>query len=156
MQSWDVFCSYAKGNNRKNQSRVIEIRNYLVSQLKIKTWIDVVEMKNGQLSKKIYEGILNSKLFICFVTSEYSYDKFCVNELCLAKKFGKEIFFFINEDARGMNQETITKNIIKEIAFYIGASTIFTQKEVLMGAIRESLVKKEVRSILNCFHLTIY
>lgn len=148
-KNWDVYCSYAKGYNRSNQAKVIEIRNYLVSKLNITTWIDVVEMKTGQLSKKVYEGIVNSHLFLCFINDDYSDDKNCVNELCLAKKFGKEIIFFIYEDTRGMDQEAITKNIIKEIAFYIGKSRYYTSKEDLLEAVQISLIRQGVSSKLS-------
>ena len=140
-KSWDLYCSYSNSKNRRNQAKVIEIRNYLVSKLNITTWIDVVEMKNGQLAKKVYEGIANSRLFLCFVTGDYSDDKDCTNELCLAKKFGKEIIYFINEDTTGMDHEAITKNIIKEIAFYLGKSQFYTRKEDLLPEVRNSLIK---------------
>jgi hypothetical protein len=70
-KKWDAFLSYSWGQKCLNQAKVIEICNYLVSELHITAWIDVVEMKSGELSKKIFEGIKGSKLFICCWTWAY-------------------------------------------------------------------------------------
>jgi hypothetical protein len=146
-KSWDAFFSYSVGPRRLNQEKVVEIRNFLTSELHISSWIDVVEMKSGELSKKVFEGVKGSKLFISFITGEYSDSKNCMNELCLAKKFGKEIIYFINEDTSGMDHAAITKNIIKEIAFYIGTSQFYTRKEDLLSALRNSLIKLGVSKV---------
>lgn len=141
-KQWDVFCSYSPGEI--NQKKVIDIRNQLVSNLNITTWIDKIELQSGERTKKIYEGITNSTLFLCFVTPEYSDNKDCINELCLAKNFNKELIFFINEDTTGMNQEMLTKNILKEVSFYMGDAIYYRKREELFDAIKKALNKEKV------------
>jgi hypothetical protein len=143
-KTWDVFFSYSAGPKRLNQEKVVEIRNYLTTQLQITSWIDVVEMKTGELSKKVFEGVKGSKMFICFITGEYSDNKNCMNELCLAKKFGKEIIFYVVEDTSGMSQDMLTKNVLKEVAFYMGDDVYYTRKNELVDAVKKALEKQTV------------
>lgn len=152
-KNWDAFFSYNWGIKRSNQKKVIEIRNYITSELQIKTWIDMVEMKSGDLSKNVFNGIKGSKLFICFITSDYSDSKNCMNELCLAKKLGKEIIFYISEDISGMSQDVLTKNVLKEVAFYMGESVYYTRKNDLRDAVKKSLNKQSVS--LNMYYCKI-
>jgi len=74
-KSWDAFVSYTWGPKRSNQEKVIQICNDLSDKLKLTTWIDVVEMQSGELSRKVFEGIKGSKLFFCFITGDYSDSK---------------------------------------------------------------------------------
>lgn len=145
-KSWDIFCSY-NNDNKQNRQRVIDIRNYLVSNLNITTWIDVLEVQSGEKLRKVYEGVTNSNLFLCFVSSDYSDNKDCINELCLAKNFGKKIIFFINEDVSGMKQEMLAINVLKEVTFYMGDTIYYRNKEELLEAIKLALQNSKVISL---------
>jgi len=143
-KTWVAFLTYNWGPKRFNQKKVIDIRNMLTTEMQIRTWIDVIEMKSGDLSKKVFDAIKNSKIFICFITGDYSDSKNCMNELCLAKKFGKEIIFYVSEDISGMSQDLLTKNVLKEVAFYMGDSTFYTRKIDLKDAVKAALNKQGV------------
>jgi hypothetical protein len=67
-----------------------------------------------------------------------------MNELCLAKKFGKEIIFFINQDISSMKQEIMTKKVIKEVGFYMGDSAYYTKEDQLLEVVKTALEKHEV------------
>ena len=117
MNSWDVFFSYH--GDTSNQQKVIEIRNFLISNLRITTWFDSIEVTQpGERSKKIFQGVSNSKIFLCFVTPEYSDSEGCLNELYLAKRLGKKMLFYVSkEDTTGMDQEQLTKMFLRQSHF---------------------------------------
>lgn len=143
-KSWDAFVSYTWGPKRSNQEKVIDICNFLNEELKLTTWIDVVQMQEGELSKKVFDGIKRSKLFLCFITGDYSDSKNCMNELCLAKKFAKEIIYYVSEDTSGMSQDQLTKNVLKEVAFYMADAVYYTRKDELLDAVQKALEKQSV------------
>jgi hypothetical protein len=139
MDSWDVFFSYHP--DKTNQNKVIAIRNYLVLNLRITTWFDSIEITQpGERSKKIFQGISNSKLFLCFVTPEYSDNQECLNELFLAKRLGKKMIFFVHqEDTAGMNQEKLAKEVFKTVSFYMGDNIYYRNKKELLDCIKSSV-----------------
>ena len=145
MDSWDVFFSYHP--DKLNQQKVIAIRNYLVLNLRITTWFDSIEVTQpGERAKKIFQGLSNSKLFLCFVTPEYSDNEQCLNELFLAKRLGKKMIFFVyQEDTTGMNQEQLAKDVFKTVSFYLGDNIYYRNKKELLECFRTSIEPKATK-----------
>ena len=139
---WDVYCSYAPG--KTNQEKVIEILKYLTIEFYFKAWLHVFEIQTGEKLTKIYEGITKSHIFLCFVTPDYSENKDCINELCLAKKLGKEIIYFLNVDTTGLNQEMLTQQVLKQVSFYMGDAIYYRKKEELLEPIQKALKNRKV------------
>ena len=143
---WDVFLSYSSSSisSSSNQEKVLSIQNSLEKNLQIKTWIDVEQLKSGVDPKKVLEGITNSKLFVCFITSSYSDDKASMRQLWQAKKLGKKMIFFLNEDSIGLTQIGSKSNVLKEFSFYMGDDVYRSREESLFDAIKDSLNKYKV------------
>jgi len=136
-KQWDVFCSYNWGSQRKNQTKVREIRNNLICELNITAWMDIVEMQSGELSQKIFEGIANSKVFICFLTPNYLESINCINELCLAKKLAKEMIFFVTDDPSNNIEQLIEKNA--PAGFYKNDLQLLRNENELVDKVRQAL-----------------
>ena len=140
---WDVFLSYSSSPN-SNSEKVLSIQKSLENNLQIKTWIDVVQLKSGVDPKKVLEGITNSKLFVCFITSSYSDDKACMRQLWHAKKLGKKIIFFLNEGSISLTRIGTKKNSLKGFSFFMGEDVYHSREEALLDAIKDSLNKYKV------------
>ena len=136
-KQWDVFCSYNWGSQRKNQIRVSEIRDKLMHELKITAWLDIIEMQSGQLSRKIFEGVANSKVFICFLTPNYLESINCINELCLAKKLAKEMIFFVTDDPSNNIEHLIEKKA--PAGFYKNEFKLLRDEKELVDKVRQAL-----------------
>jgi hypothetical protein len=134
---WDVFCSYNWGSQRKNQTKVREIRSNLIRELNITAWMDIFEMQSGQLSQKIFEGIANSKVFICFLTPSYLESINCINELCLAKKLAKEMIFIVTDDPSNNIEELIEKKA--PAGFYKNELKLLRNEQELVDKVRQAL-----------------
>jgi hypothetical protein len=122
---------------------VKELRSYLIDQLKITAWMDIYEMKTGTLSKKIYEGIANSKIVIAFITPEYFDSKNCLNEICLAKKCGKNIIFFITEDYAKDIEVIIVRKMPNDV--YRKDLVFLRDREQLVEETKSALSRHTVR-----------
>jgi len=153
---WDVFCSYNWGYQRRNQEKVREIRNKLIYELNISAWMDIEEMKSGELSKKIFEGIANSKVFISFLSPSYLESKNCINELCLAKKCGKEVIFFLSEDpSHNLEQLLETK---MPAGFYKHDLKLLRSEEDLIDKVKQVL-KNQVSHLFfktHCYEANLF
>jgi hypothetical protein len=99
-------------------------------------------MQSGELSRKIYKGIAQSKIVIIFLTPEYLESKNCINEMCLSKKFAKNMVFFISEDPAGHIMELIQKKMPKEV--YRSDIVYLREKEKLLLIVQELLIKYQV------------
>ena len=143
-KEWDVFCSYCWGPQRRNQVKVKDIRDYLMTELGITAWLDIVEMQAGELSRKIYEGIAQSKVIIIFLTPEYLDSKNCINEICLSNKMGKKMIFYISEDLSGNIRELIPKKMPKEV--YSENLVFLDDRSELLKAVKEALKNIQVRT----------
>jgi hypothetical protein len=136
-KQWDVFCSYNWGSQRKNQTKVREIRSNLIRELNITAWMDIFEMQSGQLSQKIFEGIVNSRVFICFLTPSYLESTNCINELCLAKKLAKEMIFIVTDDPSNNIEELIEKKA--PAGFYKNELKLLRNEQELVDKVRQAL-----------------
>ena len=134
---WDIFCSYNWGSQRKNQTKVGEIRIKLIRELNISAWMDIIEMQSGELSRKIFEGVANSKIFICFLTPNYLDSVNCINELCLAKKIAKEVIFFVCDDPLQNIEQLLEKKM--PAGFYKSDLQLLRNEDELVEKVRRAL-----------------
>lgn len=98
-----IFISYA-WDSRKDLVR--SLANRLVNE-KYKIWLDIHEMKTGHLDTMMYDGINESYLFLCCITSEYCKRDNCMKELRLALDLKKEIIYIIFDDYDKTNREKV-------------------------------------------------
>ena len=94
-------------------------------------------MRSGELSRKIFEGIANSKVFICFLTPNYLESVNCMNELCLAKKLAKEMIFIVTDDPSNNIEELIEKKA--PARFYKNELKLIRNEQELVDKVRQAL-----------------
>lgn len=92
MSKFDIFLSYQWAI----QEKVKELHHQL-TKLGFRVWMDVYQMAGGNLHSEIVNGIKNSEIFVCCVTTKYSESKNCENELCFAYDSNKKIIAIMFE-----------------------------------------------------------
>ena len=100
---FDAFISYA-WNQAKDAVR------QFASELKkasVKVWIDIEQMKDGFINEKMCDGILNSAIFICYVTEDYAKRENAMKELNYATNTQTPVVYVIFEE----NNDHIYKRI---------------------------------------------
>ena len=93
-------------------------------------------MHSGDLYQKIFEGIASSKVFICFLTSNYLESINCINELCLAKKLAKEMIFFVTDDPSNNIEHLLEKKAPE--GFYKNDLQLLRNKNELVDKVRQA------------------
>lgn len=92
-QEYDVFVSYSWIRNLNQIRSAIQL-----IQDSFKTWIDTEQLYDGCLiADECYKGIMNSKVFVCFLTEGYLSSRICLRQLALAYGLNKPIIFIQSE-----------------------------------------------------------
>ena len=95
----EIFISYNWGKDRKNQRRVLRLKNYLEKHYNVPVWMDTNKILVGsKLGKEIETGIRGCKIFIMCVTAEYATRPNCEKEYTLAVTLGKPILPILFEN----------------------------------------------------------
>lgn len=106
--SYDVYVSYSWA---KHKERV----HALVSRLKLENfnlWYDLDTLPDGSnVIAECYNGLVNSKVFLCCLTDAYSLKKHCMRELGLADGLRKPIVFVMFDDVENLSYADILRKI---------------------------------------------
>jgi hypothetical protein len=121
-QEYDVFVSYSW------QKNVNQIRSAIqLLQDSFKTWVDTEQLNHGCLiADECYKGIINSKVFVCFLTESYLTSRICIRQLALAYGLNKPIIFIQSETMDSRKALVLYTNaLIKAGAESLLANNIF-------------------------------
>ena len=95
MTKYDLFFSY----NHKIQNIVRDLERYLTQNHSWKIYLDINENRVGDcLAKKLSESIDSSKVFVCFITSEYAISENCKDEFSWAQSHKKPMIIVMMEN----------------------------------------------------------
>lgn len=92
----DIFISYHSDSNQS----ILNLLEKLVNNENFNVWIDKKCLDhNSKIDshKQSSEGILNSKIFVCFITKKYSNSTKCKKEISYAKSLNKNIIALMME-----------------------------------------------------------
>ena len=81
-----VMISY----NQKSAGELALKINEALKEVGYQTWIDLEQMQ-GNIRKRMAEGVSGSDVVLCFITAEYCASEFCVDECEYAKDKKKPI-----------------------------------------------------------------
>ena len=79
-KKFDIFLSY----NSFSKETVELLHQKLTEKLGARIWIDLEQVKNGDLHEQLTDGILNSYIFLCCITKNYCESANCVKEISYA------------------------------------------------------------------------
>lgn len=103
---YDVFVSYRWDQHKES---VHKLANEL-ERNNFKIWIDKNEITHGSITKAMQEGLNESALVLCCVTSEYVKEgSNSLAEFNYASDTKKKIIYVIFENIKGLNQDDIVK-----------------------------------------------
>lgn len=106
-QEYDVYISYSWA---KNKDKVHSMVERLKTEFRV--WFDIETLPDGcNIMAECFNGLNNSKVFICCVTDVYAQSKICMRELALADSLGKPIIFVMFEDVKGLSYAEILQKI---------------------------------------------
>lgn len=122
----------------KNKNEVTELCQNLKEQ-KFSLWLDQKDMNSGQIDTTMIEGINNSKMFLCCLSTDYcKEDGNALKEFRFAFGIKKPIVYVLFEDIRSEEER---KKKLQPVSFHMGFEKFFKHKDIvgITEAINEKL-----------------